>query len=174
MTFHCVRSVYNTFITARKHLLNTNTSGVFYLCNSELLIDAVGVKKISPKHKRVFGGVDRMDPSGGDEEGVSFSEGDTSTALDCVPEENIPLFPWQNPLLVQGDVVFSRRNQPKHLCNPVLGYATAIVLKIYLWELFVNMWHLGLHTWLTWFSHNGFEKTKFWNIWQLSQVQDIL
>lgn len=88
-----MKSVHNTFLTTRKHEENTNPSGVFYLCNSELLIDAVGMKKISPKHKRVFGGVDCVDPSGGDEEGVSFSEGDTSTALDCVPEEHIPLFP---------------------------------------------------------------------------------
>lgn len=110
----------------------------------ELHGDVKAVQEVTPKHQSVLGGVYGMDPpcmyktpescwclswwkmcavhasitqkhTWWDNEGVALPQLYSLAVVTLVPQENVSLFPWQNPVFIHVQILWRGRNQPEHL-----------------------------------------------------------
>ena len=110
-----VQSVPIQLCEEREAELLRNFGDLFDLSDADLLFNGEGVEEISAEDERIRRGVDGVDPSGRDEERVPGFQVDAAAFFDQIAEKDVALLPGERPLLIDLEVCFRRRNQPKHL-----------------------------------------------------------
>ena len=83
----------------------------------KLLFYTEAVKEVPAKDQRVLWGVDTMDPTGRNEEGVPGLEFDADAFVDEVSEKCLRLLAAQHPFFVPSQVVVGWSNEEEDLLS---------------------------------------------------------
>lgn len=66
-----------------------------------------------------------------DEEGVSLLKLHSLASISSVSKEDVALLPWQDPVLIKGQVMRGGGHQPKHLRRSTRSNSETVQLSIY-------------------------------------------